>query len=361
MRPRLRRYRIRTRQSGLSLVELMIALVVGLVLIGGLLQLFVSTRTTFAVQEGMARLQENGRFALALLASDLREAGYRGCTSVGPMTNTLKEATTLPYNFGVGVEGFDAPPADVPEAAAGSDVLVVRHMDGDPVRVVDNNSGAQLFAEVTGVQSGACPDDSDRISGFCGGDILIISDCSKSRVFQATGLSLAGSAPDQTLNLQHAAGANPGNASTSWGGQGKPASEQFGDDSELMKINTYILYIAPGAGPDSPPALFRKTGAVAEELIDNIENMQILYGINSDSDPAQAVDDYVTASAIAADPALDWDQVVSIRLSLLVRSPEDHLTREPQTYYFDGAQHTASDRRLRQEFATTITLRNRAK
>lgn len=352
------------RQSGLGLVEIMIALVVGLILIGGLLQLFISSRQTFAVQEGMARLQENGRFALALLADDLRETGYRGCTSIGPLTNTLNQSASAAYDFAAGVQGFDnigdSPPTGLGIAAAvpGSDILVIKRMDGEPVRIVKNNNGAQLFAEVTGVQSGACADDSDRISGFCRGDILLVSDCVKSRVFQATGLTVTGSGAAQTVNVEHAASGTPGNASdsASWGGQSGTAAERFGEGAELARVASYVFYIAPGAGADAPPALFRQSGGVAEELIDNVEDMQILYGINTDDDAGRAVDDYVTAAGVS-----DWAQVVSIRLALLLRSPEDNLARQPQVYRFDGAEQTATDKRLRQEFETTITLRNRAK
>lgn len=64
-------------QRGLSLVELMVALAVGMLLIAGFLQIFLSVRSTYATNEASSRVQENGRFALDFLASHARLAGYR--------------------------------------------------------------------------------------------------------------------------------------------------------------------------------------------------------------------------------------------------------------------------------------------
>lgn len=63
-------------QYGLSLVELMVALALGMVLIAGFLQIFMSVRSTYATNEGASRVQENGRFALDYLARHARMAGY---------------------------------------------------------------------------------------------------------------------------------------------------------------------------------------------------------------------------------------------------------------------------------------------
>lgn len=66
---------------GFSLVELMIAIVLGLVVMGGVISIFVANRQAFRVSENMAHVQENARVAFELLARDLREAGE---THAGP-------------------------------------------------------------------------------------------------------------------------------------------------------------------------------------------------------------------------------------------------------------------------------------
>lgn len=67
---------MRRQQLGLSLVELMVALVLGLVLMTGIIQVFLSSRQTYASNEAMARMQENGRFALEFISRSARLAGY---------------------------------------------------------------------------------------------------------------------------------------------------------------------------------------------------------------------------------------------------------------------------------------------
>ena len=69
------------KQAGFSLVEIMIALLIGLFLLGGILQMFSANQQTYRMQSSLARLQENGRIALDFLARDIRIAGYWGCLS----------------------------------------------------------------------------------------------------------------------------------------------------------------------------------------------------------------------------------------------------------------------------------------
>jgi type IV pilus assembly protein PilW len=66
-------------QIGLTLIEIMIALLIGLFIIAGTIQLFVNTKQTYRLQEALSRLQENGRFAMEFIGRDIRMAGYRAC------------------------------------------------------------------------------------------------------------------------------------------------------------------------------------------------------------------------------------------------------------------------------------------
>ena len=66
-------------QKGLTLIELMIAMLLGVFLIGGILQIFISTKQSYRMQENLSRLQENGRFAMDFIARDMRMTGYWGC------------------------------------------------------------------------------------------------------------------------------------------------------------------------------------------------------------------------------------------------------------------------------------------
>jgi type IV pilus assembly protein PilW len=96
------------------------------------------------------------------------------------------------------------------------------------------------------------------------------------------------------------------------------------------------------------------TGAAPVVMMDNIENMQITYGI--DSDRNGSIESYQSASGLTA------NQVNAVRVSLLVVGPsEGVLATSGQTYSYDGASATSSDRHLRQVYSSTFTVRNQAK
>jgi type IV pilus assembly protein PilW len=102
-------------------------------------------------------------------------------------------------------------------------------------------------------------------------------------------------------------------------------------------------------------------GGAAEELLEGVEDMQVFYGEDTDSDGV--ANRYVTADVInapcasGANPSC-WLRATSVRISLLVRTLDTNVTVAPQTYYFSGAAVTASDGRLRRVFTTVVSLRN---
>ena len=353
-----------TNNSGMTLVELLVAMVVGMILLGGVYVSFVSSTTTNSMNEQLSRMQENGRFATEVLTRSIRMAGFRGCDTFGPLTNTLKEQGTLPYNHGVAIEGFNNVSAPLPAyltAASispllGTDVIIIRgNADNDTVRVVKNNSSAQIFLEVTTQEPNACSDGTTRVSGICQGDILMITDCSKSRIFQAGNITVTGGGGTSELNVTHPSSGTPGNDPTSWGGASAPPDERFGPDSEVVKYVTRTYFVQNN--PAGVPALFEKENAnPAREIVEGIENMQIRYG--EDTTGNRAADVYVTADGVT-----DWDSVVSVRVGLLLRSPNDLLRGDidTATYSVNGTDIDApgDDRRLRMVMSTTTGIRNR--
>ena len=75
----LRNQKINERnQKGMALVELLVAMLIGLVLVGGILQIFSSSRQTHRVHEATARMQESGRMALEVISRDVRMADFLG-------------------------------------------------------------------------------------------------------------------------------------------------------------------------------------------------------------------------------------------------------------------------------------------
>jgi len=108
------------RQTGLSLVELMIALVVGLLLLGGVIEIFVANKQTYRVADASARIQENARFATEILGRYLRIAGYRSDPTVDFAT-AFAPVTYAGYGFTTG------------QVITGSDDEIVIRYQGDGV------------------------------------------------------------------------------------------------------------------------------------------------------------------------------------------------------------------------------------
>lgn len=89
----------RSRQRGINLIELMIALVLGLLVVGGAISIFVANQTTYATTESLGRIQENTRTAFELMARELREAGSNPCGRNLPTPNNqLPGGNTLWWN-----------------------------------------------------------------------------------------------------------------------------------------------------------------------------------------------------------------------------------------------------------------------
>lgn len=365
----------RRKQLGVTLVELMVSLLLGLLVTGGVIQIFLSNRATYAFNEGLARVQENGRSALDALAYNVRMVGFFGCLSTDiTVFNNLNDATTLPFNFEQGITGFEAVDTEPGESITatssnpanssdtskwtpalptdlqnrvipGSDVLVIRNVS--PA----SNSLQSPFASATEVNAFG------DAANYQAGDIGIVSDCQKASIFQITGVTDTSSGGVDSLQLTHVGSGTPGNALASWG-----TDQEYAAGAQLMRGETWIYYV--GARADGVPALFQQrlqstsatttAAMIAEELVEHVETMQITYGVDNGLDGN--IDSYETAEGVA-----DWGEVVAVRVGLLMRSPEEYGTEfDDSTYVVNETSFDpVDDRRVRQVFTTTIAIRNR--
>lgn len=338
------------RQGGFTLVELMVAMTLSLLLLAGALSILNSARVTNIANERIARLQEAGRTVTELMLRDARPAGFLGCSR--PITgdefvNGLNNSNTLLWDFGAAAFGHDAGAtmagdlaALTPSATAGSDILVLRTTrQGQPVfrlnaPVIDTTADIQV----------------DRPTGVTvpPGTPMIISDCEGSSVFVATSFT-----PDTatTALIGHAAGAgSPSNAADD-------LTRGFVIGAQVMPVQTIIYYVRDSAS-GSGPALWQRVGNDApQELIQGIENLQLLYGVDTDGD--LLANEYLRADEV--DAANRWRDVIAVSLALLVRSTEatspDVDTREYTL--FEETVGPFNDQRQRTVYTTTVVLRNR--
>jgi type IV pilus assembly protein PilW len=332
-------------QRGIGLVEIMVALTLGLVLVGGVLQVFISNKQTYRMQEAHARLQENGRFAMEKISRDIREAGYWGCASrsvsasLKTTLNTLGTYQDYFYNFTRIVEGFESTGSSTwspgintnvfPNARGGNDILTVRAPLGSNIRI-------------TAPMASSSDDPSISANNELNpNDIVMVSDCASAIIMQVTDPS-----PQMAGPLQHTTGlGTPGNSTTD-------LEVIYGNDAEVVEIGTVSYYVRNNDYSGLPGLYQREGNNNAEELIEGVENMQILYGEDTNGD--FSANRYLPANSIS-----DWANMVSVRLSLVLMTVEDNLTSSAQTYQFNGASITAPDRRLRRVFTSTVGIRNR--
>jgi len=281
------------------------------------------------------------------LIKDMRMADYWGCLGggLGNITNNLDPAgvgyDAVVHGFGQGVEGtngaaganlaLDAPDSIAFRGAYDRGILVVAPFMGQPSGVLHIVAGNNLAQ----------------------GDVVIVTDCSHGDVFQISNANphTSGTTVHNTGNATEPGNKNISNPGCP-GGNKHCLFKKYEDGSFIFKPQTSVYSIQNGA--NGQPALFKKVNtAAATELIESIDNMQILYGEDTDTDGSPNY--YVPAGTAG----LNMDQVISIRISLLVRSIDDNVASEPRDYTYNGATTTPTDRRLRRVFSSTIAVRNR--
>ncbi|MHB9101715.1 MAG: PilW family protein [Sulfuricella sp.] len=353
----MRRYNLNRhrRNSGLTLVELMVAIAISLLLTVAIGGVFLSSKSSFRYQDAMSRVQENARFAMEKLSRDIRIAGYNGCGSLSTVANTViggtgslwLDLTTPVMGYEGGVSAF---PTEFSEAVAGTDAIILKGVDPSTELAVISHNAAAAQINTT-------------VNTIPAGEILIITDCSQTSIFQMTGPSSA-----SKTNIVHNTGTGiPGNC-TKYLGASCPGSSTpytFKPGASLLRMYANGYYIKPSATAGVGNSLWMRsitgqtTGVPADvELINGVENMQIEYGVDTDAD--SSANKYIKADAITA---ADWAKVVSVKVSLLLATPatDNNLSSKSQTYTYNGVTTTATDRRVRHVYTSVINLRNRTK
>ena len=356
------------RQAGLTLIELMIALALGLLLVAAMGYLYVGQRQSWRTLEAVARLQENGRFALELIGRDLRMAGYGGCMALAELKPALlakMDETGKQTSF----QNLLAPFLSQGYRVRGyADWGVDRNLDGsvtsadtpdnylpntDTLLVVGGGNPVHPVASVMGGVGEDIP--VGPAAKFSQGALVLVADCNKGDVFRVSNDSSDYGSIEHSGSLPHAALRN----ST------PSLSKTYDGAAQVMPLNLHVYYLR--TNPAGRPALYRlpwasngKGWGSSAELIEGVEAMRIVYGedINGDG----AVDAYRVAGDVG-----NWARVRAVRVSLRLVSAERGVAVGPQRYYWDAngdgeldaTPITApDDGRLRMVFTSTYALRN---
>jgi type IV pilus assembly protein PilW len=340
-------------ESGFSLIELMIAMVLGLIVSGAAIALFFSNSRTYASTENLGRIQENARTAFELMARDIREAAGNTCGAsrgaANPPANVLNGAAGLWYSgANGGVRGYGAGEAmpgittgSAPEQrVAGTGGLDLVAMFGDPVNVVLHAPAAATMTLNTAAH------------GLTVGDLVMACDAQHGAVFQVS--SVAGPV------IGHGAGgATPGNCATGLGalgpacgavqyefgcrlggvgsGAGTPncATERWTATVSRMRGSRWWV----GNNDDGGTSLWQtvRLGAAETnfEIAEGVSGLDVRYLV-------AGATSYVDAATVTA--AGDWPDVVALRIDLRVSGRDN-----------PGPNGTVITR----AFDNTVTLRNR--
>lgn len=303
----------RYRARGLSLVELLVALVLGLLVVGVAIGIFMSNRQTYRATENLARVQENARTAFELMARDIREAGGNPCVNNLPIVNVLTNSATNWWtnldNWGNAVRGF-GPTEAFPAAAFGtgegqrvSGTQAIQLISGDDsvATISAHNTGAAQFTLNTSAH------------GFRTNDLLMACNARQASVFQAS--SVSGSTVNHAVG-----GTNPGNCTT---GLGLPRNCAAGSvfqfaapNSVLVRLHSTRWYI--GNNEDGTRSLFQSRlvdgSTQNEEIARGVQNMQITYLMSGGTD-------YVSAATVSG-AANGWANVIAARIELTLQGTE---------------------------------------
>jgi len=329
-------------QRGLSLVELMIALVLGLLLTTGVISIFISSKQSYAQQDAQAQIQENVRFALEMIARDLRMAGYGGCAEGVNVANTVENYSGSIMNFKDGLIGYeyDGGIANFPDDFRNSVVA-----NTDAVVIYTVNSSSELG--VTSHNPMSATVHLNAAHDLKPGAILLMADsnCSNIGIFVLTGPTNNNNNATTTVHntgqtFQYD-GKNYGNCTKALKGnfdcndQSGAEHVAYSPGSSVYQMESVAYYIGTSTADASVSSLYRKPiVGNAEEMVEGISDLQLLYGLRSGSGIK-----YVKANAISAS---DWSKVNAVRITLTARSLSN----------IQGSPLTDT-------FTTTVHLRNR--
>jgi len=323
-------------QHGRTLVELMIALAIGLFITGTAIGLVLSNRQTYNTTEGLSRIQEAARTGFELLARDIRDAGLNSCGGALQFVNVLNNPASLwwtQWNGGLRGYGGSAPFAGAPfgsaagQRVAGTSALQVMRTGSQPQTVSAHDTATQMLTFSP----------ANRV--LATGDLAIVCNFSQASLFQVTDAN--------GTQVEHGNEGSPGNCTRGLGFADPPdcsatgQTYRFEANAVAMRLESLAWYVGNnGRTTTTSRSLYRvapqnNAGTltlVAEEVIDGVVDLQLDYLV-------EGATAYVAAAAVT-----DWNDVVGVRLRLIIDEPD--------------RPSTAADR-VRRTMTHVVTLRNR--
>ena len=324
--------------AGFTLVELMVALVLGLIVIAGVISVFLANQQVYRTNQAIGDVQDGSRIAFEMMAHDIRGAALTGCSNNGLVANVLNNGPTAGgtawwANTANAVHGYDTTQAD-PAIAFGT-LQGLRLANTPSLELLGaTDLGLSVLTNTTASAQMTINGTSTAIQA---GDVMIVCDPDHAAIFQIT-------AYDSVSALSYLTGTGtPGNCSK---GLGYPSvctaggiSYAFGPNSQLAKLTAVDWFI--GTNPVGGRSLYRSDlenitkvpTPTAQEMVRDVTGMSILY-----HQPPQT--SFVTASAIT-----NWAVVDAVQVTLTVASTDKRAGTDVKA--------------VTRIFSATTTVRNR--
>lgn len=344
-------------QKGFSIVELMIATSIGFLLSLAVTQIYLAQTQVYKTSNSQDLIQSSQNAISYLVTPVIRAAGFTGCSTISTAVSNLNAGGPNPlgsmgtdptmirgYSGGTTAFTISANPANsstasdwtpaldstlVGNAQRGSDVLVVfgAAPGYSPLSITTIANGSNAFT----VQSTAG-------TSITSGQYGAVSDCTKTTIFQITGVT--------GNSIAHNSGGSAlQNASSAF-----PVNYQVG--SQFMVLQQTAFFVGQSQGGQSAlmRATLNGTTWTVQPLVPGVETMKVLYGIGSNGTVTQ----YVPANLVT-----NWAQVYAVRIGFLIAGQSGSGTNSSERFSVLDVQMTVpSDNRLRHVFEMTIHLRN---
>ncbi|MEG3182471.1 PilW family protein [Novilysobacter erysipheiresistens] len=347
---------------GLSLIELMIALLLGLVVTAAAGGMLLANKRVYASTATLNRIQENTRVSFELMSRDLREAGGNPCGGAIPIISQLESGDNSWWTqYADGLHGYDG---DAPgtttgsgtaQRVAGTDAIDLHMANNGDIRVTDHQNPSAVLNVTT-------------TAGLSDGDILMVCNNSFAMVFQASNISGTG------MKIGHNGGSGTGNCSQEFQYERNCTSGASGDKgycflvpedksvnpncekhsrspATVVQVQSFRWYIGNNARGGTSlyrASLINETGALVPTIADTVEIAEGVSGMNL-LYRANGAANFVTATAITA--ANSWGAVNAVQVGLTVEGAEGAL----KGGYLDGTDGNALSRQL----THVVALRNK--
>ncbi|HEY9193748.1 MAG TPA: prepilin-type N-terminal cleavage/methylation domain-containing protein [Methyloversatilis sp.] len=343
-------------QRGVSLVEVLITLAIGLIISVGAIAMVISNRQSYRSTEALSRIQESTRVAFEIMSRDLRASGVNACNGGRRVLNLLASPTTNWWSdWTGGIRGFDNTTASLAatigtgtqQRVSGTDLVELMHAGTSAlvVRVHNASAAAADLDDLNVPAHGLVVEQSHSVGA---GDLVLVCDFEDTTIFQVSGVD------STTHAIEHdvVSGKTPGNCSSGLafrtplvcdGGAG--SRKVFPPGAQLMRLEAaawYVGYNGRSGNTNSPTSLYRvgvertsggSAQPVVEEIVEGVRDMQIRYMVSGT---------YVTAASVT-----DWTQVTGAEITLTIDAPDA------------GTSTASSSARLSRTLTHVVNLRNR--